>query len=97
MIGIERWGQRRLKITQGEPFLDEEYSHYRPSSERNWEELRDDWDATRRGTIALAQELAKIEDIEKCSIIHNQYGPLSVKGWLRYLDVHARSEVKHIK
>lgn len=40
LIGIERWSQRRLRIALGEPFLTEEYDHYRPSTERPWDELK---------------------------------------------------------
>ena len=30
VIGIERWSQRRIRVAEGEPFNDEEYTTYRP-------------------------------------------------------------------
>ena len=97
IIGIERWGQRRLRVALGEPFLNEEYDHYRPSNERSWEELKDDWVAAREATLSLSKELIQANIAPDFKVIHNRYGPLSIKGWLRYIDVHASSEGKHIK
>jgi hypothetical protein len=97
IIGIERWGQRRLRVALGEPFLAEEYDHYRPSFECSWDDLTKDWDATRQGTLSLAMELDKAHTSPELTINHNMYGPLSVKGWLRYLDLHASSEGKRVK
>ena len=97
IIGIERWGQRRLRVALGEPFLTEEYDHYRPSFECSWDDLIKDWDATRQGTLTLARDLDKVNTPPEFTISHNIYGPLSVKGWLRYLDLHASSEGKRIK
>jgi hypothetical protein len=94
LIGIERWGQRRLRVAIGEPFLAEEYDHYCPSSERSWEELKADWDNTRQVTLVITKDF---QDGYTQKIEHNQYGPLSVKAWLRYLDVHASSEGRRIK
>jgi hypothetical protein len=97
MIGIERWGQRRLRVALGEPFLPEEYDHYRPSPERTWDELKIDWAVTRQSTVALAHDIAQASPDPDFKVLHNLYGPLSIKGWLRYLDVHASSEGKRIK
>jgi hypothetical protein len=97
IIGIERWGQRRLRVALGEPFLTEEYDHYCPSSERSWDDLKDEWDNTREATLALARDLTQASLPPDVKVPHNQFGPLSIKGWLRYLDVHASSTGKHIK
>lgn len=94
LIGIERWGQRRLRVATGEPFLEEEYDHYCPSPERTWDELITEWKNTRRASIAMTRE---ISEQNRKKIEHNQFGPLSVKAWLRYLDVHASSEGRKIK
>jgi len=96
MVGIERWGQRRLRVALGEPFLSEEYDHYRPSVERSWDELKSEWMATRQATLALANDLSRLGDSPEFKVIHNMYGSLSIKAWLRYLDVHTSSEAKHI-
>jgi hypothetical protein len=97
IIGIERWGQRRLRVALGEPFLTEEYDHYCPSSERSWDELKTEWSTTREATLILANDLSQADIPHDVKVLHNQFGPLSIKGWLRYLDVHASSEGKHIK
>lgn len=97
LIGMERWGQRRLRVALGDPFLTEEYDHYRPSNERAWDELLAEWNITRQATLALIEDLSAVNLPDDIKIMHNQYGPLSVKAWLRYLDVHASSEGKRIK
>jgi len=97
IIGIERWGQRRLRVALGEPFLTEEYDHYRPSSECSWDGLKAEWGATREATLSLANNLMQVNLPPDLKVSHNQFGPLSIKGWLRYLDVHASSEGKRIK
>jgi hypothetical protein len=97
LIGIERWGQRRIRVALGEPFLTEEYDHYRPPVEGLWDELIGEWEATRQATVDLASNLTNTSVPPDFKISHNQFGPLSIKGWLRYLDVHASSEGKHFK
>jgi hypothetical protein len=97
LVGIERWGQRRLRVALGEPFLAEEYDHYRPSTERSWDELKREWDTTRQATLELVNTIIQANPSADLKINHNQYGSLSIKGWLRYLDVHASGEGKHIK
>ena len=97
IIGIERWGQRRLRVALGEPFLAEEYDHYCPSNERTWDELKTEWGTTRAGTLTLASDLILANLPPDLKVPHNQYGSLTIKGWLRYLDVHASSEGKQIK
>jgi hypothetical protein len=97
IIGIERWGQRRLRVALGEPFLAEEFDHYRPSTDSTWDDLKEEWITTRQATITLASSLVQANVPSESKIIHNQYGPLSIKGWLRYLDVHASGEGKRVK
>lgn len=97
ITGIERWGQRRLRVALGEPFLTEEYNHYCPSTELSWNELKIEWRNTREATLALADNINKADTPVDIKIHHNQLGPLSIKGWLRYLDVHASSEGRRIK
>ena len=78
----------------GEPYLDEEYDHYCPSLEKTWDELISEWKNTRQTSITMTKE---ISELNSKKILHNQFGPLSVKAWLRYLDVHASSEGRKIK
>jgi DinB superfamily len=95
IIAIEAWGQRRLKVALGERFVQDESHAYKPSSTASWEELKDRFTATRAETLTLA-EAFKRTDVKQTAP-HNQFGPLSVLAWLRYLENHARLEGKRLR
>lgn len=96
IIGIERWGQRRLQVALGETPLLDEYDDYRPDSSLTWDELRTSFGETRRETLQLAHTLID-QDVDGATLVrHNQFGPLSIRGWLRYLNVHANIESRRI-
>jgi hypothetical protein len=97
IIGIERWGQRRLKVALGEPFLQDEYNGYRPARETSWEALKTQFAQTRAETVALARTLAAQPGAISTRIRHNDYGDLSVGGWLNYLRNHAELESHKLK
>lgn len=97
VIGIEQWGQSRLRVGLGEPFKEEEYGSYRPSRSRSWEQLKAEFRMTRKRTVALAEALDDNQVDQLTLVKHNQYGPLTLGAWLRYLDMHANLETKQIK
>lgn len=97
VIGIELWGQSRLRVGLGEPFKDEEYNNYRPSRSRSWEQLKAEFGMTRKRTVALAQALDDNQVNQFMRVIHNRYGEITLGAWLRYLDMHANLETKKIK
>lgn len=97
IIGIEQWGQSRLRVGLGEPFKEEEYDHYRPSKNRSWEQLKTEFLITRRKTVALAEELDNQQVDQYTKVKHNQYGEITLGAWLRYLDMHAALEGKRLK
>ncbi|WP_420642231.1 hypothetical protein [Candidatus Leptofilum sp.] len=97
IIGIEQWGQSRLRVGLGEPFKQEEYNSYRPSKNRSWEQLKTEFRITRRKTVALAEELDNKQVNQSTTVKHNQYGNISLGAWLRYLHLHANLESKRIK
>ncbi|MBN1680365.1 MAG: DinB family protein [Anaerolineae bacterium] len=97
LIGIERWGQRRLQVALGEPLIIDEYDQYRPDACADWDALRREFDDTRQMTITLVHDLIDAHTDIKQTVRHNQYGPLTVRGWLRYLDVHASFESRRIR
>lgn len=97
IIGIEKWGQSRLRVGLGEPLKDEEYDTYRPSKSQSWEQLKTEFRITRRKTVALAEELDNKQVNQLATVKHNQYGELSLGAWLRYLHMHANLEAKRIK
>jgi hypothetical protein len=87
IIGIERWAQRRLKVALGEAFNDEEYDGYRPADDTDWDALKAQFEATRLETLNLADAL---KDTNRDRVIeHNQWGELTVRGWLQYINAHA--------
>lgn len=91
-VGIERWGQRRLRVALGEPFVEDTYHPYRPELEEGFEALRARFAETRAETVALARRLDE-RGVDPTRIVpHNDLGDLSVRGWLAYLLQHPDQE-----
>ena len=97
IVGIELWGQSRLRVGLGEPFKEEEYDNYRPSRSRSWEQLKAEFRMARKKSIALAEALDDNQADQFMQVKHNQYGMITLGAWLRYLDMHANLESKRIK
>lgn len=95
IIGIERWGQSRLKVALGESLVMDEYNGYRPARDRAWDDLIDDFVKTRQETMAIAKQISRTN--ASPLIPHNTYGDLSVEAWLFYLQIHADSELYKFK
>jgi len=93
-VGIERWGQRRLQVPLGEPFVLDAHHGYRPDTEEGVEELRRAFAQTRRETVALTHRLAAAGVDPASTVRHNDLGELSVRGWLAYLEQHPRQEAQ---
>jgi hypothetical protein len=96
IIGIERWGQRRLKVALGEKFVEDEYNPYRPPNSHNWQHLIEDFQETRAETIRLAKEIQH-KGTAETQVPHNDFGELNMKGWLKYLNRHANLELGKIR
>jgi hypothetical protein len=96
VIGIERWGQRRLQAALGEPLLRDEYDGYRPAPELDWQGLQVEFQTTRQETVALARQLEQA-GAEDTRVRHNEMEELSTRGWLHYLNGHADMECKRLK
>lgn len=94
--GIERWGQSRLQAALGAPLTMDEYDGYRPPREAGWVELQAAFQSTRQQTVALARQLGQAVQAG-VKVPHNQFGPLTVRSWLRYLDMHATMEAKKLR
>jgi hypothetical protein len=95
IIAIERWGQSRLNVALGEPFVQDESYAYKPSNTLAWSELKDVFIATRADSLSLAERLGSRNISQK--VLHNQFGPISILAWLKYLESHARLESKKIR
>jgi hypothetical protein len=91
IVGIERWGQNRLEVLLGKPFVQDEYDGYRPARETSYTDLLQQFQETRAHTVALAQRVVEANK-ENGTVPHNMFGDLSAKGWVRYLNLHANSE-----
>lgn len=97
IIGIERWGQSRLRVTLGELLKRDEYDEYRPFPNRSWGDLQNDFQQTRQETIALAKELIQRGIPPTQAVLHNSFGDLTIKEWLQYLNSHANMESKRLR
>ena len=91
-VGIERWGQRRLRVALGEPFIEDGHHPYRPDEAAGVEALRADFAVTRAETVALAHRLREAGVDPATTVRHNDLGDLSVRGWLAYLIQHPEQE-----
>jgi hypothetical protein len=92
VIQIERWGQNRLRSALKEvPFELDGSSLHAPDAALDWDGLRSEFDKTRQATLELVDRL---ERANPGPVAHNQFGPISVKGWLGYLNSHANIEVQ---
>ena len=97
ITGIELWGQSRLRVFLGAPLQMDEYDVYAPGVDLDVAALRAAFAATRDATVALAHQLATASVSDTQTVAHNRYGPLTVRGWLAYLDTHATREASRIK
>lgn len=95
--GIERWGQRRLQVLLGAPLLDDEYDGYRPGTNLTLAEQREFFRQTRADTLALVDQLQAAGVDVSVTAPHNDLGPLTARGWLRYLEMHASLESKKMR
>ena len=91
-VGIERWGQRRLRVALGEALLDDGHHPYRPDETDGVEALRRAFTETRAETLALARELRAAGVDPSTTVRHNDLGELTVTGWLAYLLQHPEQE-----
>ena len=92
IIGIERWGQARLRRLLGGPIANDEYDSYRPNDLAALPALADAFAATRAETVALVRALRQAGKTGDETAAHNELGELSILGWVVYLDDHAIRE-----
>jgi hypothetical protein len=92
-VGIERWGQRRMRVALGEALVLDAYHGYRPDPADGIEALRAAMAETRATTVALARELAATGVDPATTVRHNDLGDLTLAGWLAYLEQHAGREI----
>jgi hypothetical protein len=94
ILGIERWGQQRLRVALGDhPFERDSYHPYLPDAQLNLMGVLALLREARAETVKLGGRVAA-EGKGRVAVEHNSIGPLSADGWLRYLKVHADLEAK---
>lgn len=91
IIGIERWALVRLAGFQGTTPPADEYDGYQPAPELALPELADVFREVRAEVVAMGAVSPTIPQV-----VHNDLGPLSMGGWLRYIELHARIESKKL-
>jgi hypothetical protein len=94
VVGIERWGQRRLRVALGDPPEPEGHRPFRPPEDAGLDALRVAFATTRADTVALARALDRARPDPDLRIAHDDLGPLGVGAWLAYLDGHATMEAR---
>lgn len=94
VIGIERWGQQRLRVALGEPFDPRGHRPFRLEDDATLDRLRVGFTTTRADTVGLAKRLAETDIVPDLRIAHDDLGDLSVNAWLAYLDGHALIEAR---
>ncbi|WP_102128109.1 DNA-binding protein [Deinococcus planocerae] len=98
IIGIERWGQNRLRVALGQrEFERDEHHPYKPPAGVTLRELQDLLSQTRSQTVDLTRQLHAAPPPEGTTVEHNSLGPLTPKGWLRYLNQHADLESRRLR
>jgi hypothetical protein len=94
IICIERWSQQRVKAALGEPFVMDESDGYLPAAEITWDQLQGAFRETRQETLALVRKLDEANVGRDLRVRHNQWGNLTVYGWLNYMNGHANRDAK---
>jgi hypothetical protein len=95
IVTIEKWGQNRLRSSLKEvPFEMDRSSKYAPDATLGWPELRLEFDRTRQVTLEL---MDRLERGQPDKLVHNQFGPMSAKAWLWYLNLHANIELRKLR
>jgi hypothetical protein len=95
IIGIERWGQNRLRVALGKPLVMDEHHAYKPAEGLSKDTLLWEFRSTRLQTLELTDKLKGAIDPQY--ILHNTMGPLSLRGWLYYLYLHADWESRRLR
>ncbi|GAA5513749.1 hypothetical protein Dcar01_02494 [Deinococcus carri] len=98
IIGIERWGQNRLRAALGQrAFERDEHHPYKPGAGTTLRELQNLLSQTRAQTVDLARQLHAAPPQDDLKVEHNGLGPLTPKAWLRYLTQHADLESRKLR
>jgi hypothetical protein len=96
IIGIECWGQARLRELLTRSHTSEEYDRYRPAA-TSLIHLAELMTSTRAETIAVFDQLCAAGIAPTQVAHHNMFGAMTVAGWLQYLHAHASLESRKLR
>ncbi len=85
-----------MQVALGEPLLIDESDRYLPPADIPWDELRRCFLETRRETLGLVRRLEEANVGRDVTVPHNQWGDLTVYGWLNYLKGHAHRDLRAV-
>jgi hypothetical protein len=97
ITGIERWSQNRLRCFLGTAYARDEYDSYQPGPALDLSGQIAAFQETRQETLALARQLQEAGVPDTATVAHNDFGPLTARGWLSYMTTHASRESTKIK
>lgn len=97
IVGIERWGQRRIREALGEPAETNGHRRYRLPEAATLAELGDAFTTARGGTVALTEELERSATDPARIVRHGDLGDLTVLEWFAYLEDHASREARRLR
>jgi len=97
IIGIERWGQRRLACLLGEPLVRDEYDGYRPAPSLDLAALCAEFNQTRTRSLHLARQLRDQGIAQTARVWHNSAGELTAGAWLQYFITHGNVESRRMR
>lgn len=96
-VGIERWGQSRVRVALGAPFVLDRYHGYRLPDDASLPALVRAFRDCRAATLALVREVADAGVDPAMTITHNDIGDLTVIEWFVYLSDHSKRELIRIR
>ncbi len=92
IIGIERWGQSRLRTALGAPLVRDEYDGYRPDDLNTMAALTQAFMSTRDETLTIIDHLQAAGVPPTTKALHNELGEISLGAWVYYLNDHGLRE-----
>ncbi|RLT32014.1 MAG: DinB family protein [Chloroflexi bacterium] len=97
IIGVERWAQARLRQCVSGPTAPDESDAYVPAPDVSFADRVADALRTRSDSVALLGELIDAGVPLTRTIIHNQFGALTVAAWFHYIAMHSMLEAKKMR
>lgn len=96
-VGIERWSLSRVRVAQGDQFLEGSYHPFREPEDAAFQDLKSAFVQARAQTLALAREFQRSGFDPELTIPHNHLGALSVTEWFAYIEDHSRREAIRLR